>query len=88
MSCVRRHRPALTRTFATLLVDDTPRLPRRRLFYRSFYRVSEGRRLEKENLMRGYVACKGDRWYAVVYEGLDPVTGKEKRSWHPARTTG
>ncbi|HEX9763591.1 MAG TPA: hypothetical protein VGA97_10870, partial [Acidimicrobiia bacterium] len=22
--------------------------------------------------MRGYVARKGDRWYAVVYEGLDP----------------
>ena len=37
--------------------------------------------------MRGYVAHKGDRWYAVVYEGLDAVTGKEKRSWHPAGTT-
>ena len=37
--------------------------------------------------MRGYVARKGDRWYAVVYEGLDPITGKEKRSWHPAGTT-
>jgi hypothetical protein len=37
--------------------------------------------------MKGYVARKGDRWYAVVYEGLDPVTGKEKRSWHPAGTS-
>jgi integrase len=37
--------------------------------------------------MRGYVVRKGDRWYAVVYEGLDPVTGREKRSWHPAGTT-
>lgn len=37
--------------------------------------------------MRGYVARKGDRWYAVVYEGLDPVTGKERRRWHPAGTT-
>jgi integrase len=37
--------------------------------------------------MRGYVARKGDRWYAVVYEGLDPVTGREKRSWHPAGTS-
>jgi integrase len=36
--------------------------------------------------MRGYVARKGDRWYAVVYEGLDPVTGRERRSWHPAGT--
>ena len=36
--------------------------------------------------MRGYVARKGDRWYAVIYEGLDPVTGREQRSWHPAGT--
>ncbi|MGQ0849653.1 MAG: tyrosine-type recombinase/integrase [Actinomycetota bacterium] len=34
--------------------------------------------------MKGYVARKGDRWYAVVYEGLDPVTGRERRRWHPA----
>jgi len=34
--------------------------------------------------MRGYVVRKGDRWYAVVYEGLDPVTGRERRRWHPA----
>ena len=36
--------------------------------------------------MKGYVARKGDRWYAVIYEGLDPVTGRERRSWHPAGT--
>lgn len=36
--------------------------------------------------MKGYVAHKGDRWYAVIYEGLDPVTGRERRSWHPAGT--
>ncbi len=34
--------------------------------------------------MKGYVAKKGNRWYAVIYEGIDPVTGKERRSWHPA----
>ena len=34
--------------------------------------------------MKGYVAQKGKRWYAVVYEGLDPVTGRERRRWHPA----
>ena len=27
--------------------------------------------------MKGYAARKGDRWYAVTYEGLDPVTGRE-----------
>ncbi len=36
--------------------------------------------------MKGYVTKKGDRWYAVIYEGLDPVTGKERRTWHPAGT--
>ncbi|MGQ0433139.1 MAG: hypothetical protein ACT452_12115 [Microthrixaceae bacterium] len=36
--------------------------------------------------MKGYVATKGERWYAVIYEGLDPVTGRERRSWHPAGT--
>jgi hypothetical protein len=36
--------------------------------------------------MKGYVARKGDRWYAVVYEGIDPVTGRERRTWHAART--
>ena len=34
--------------------------------------------------MKGYTARKGNRWYAVIYHGLDPVTGREQRSWHPA----
>lgn len=34
--------------------------------------------------MKGYVTKKGNRWYAVIYEGLDPVTGRERRSWHAA----
>jgi hypothetical protein len=46
--------------------------------------------------MRGYAVRKGDRWYAVVYEGLDPVparrrgagippapAGRKQRSWRP-----
>ncbi|SRR5579883_2550667 len=36
--------------------------------------------------MKGYVDRKGNRWYAVIYEGTDPVTGRERRSWHPAGT--
>jgi len=36
--------------------------------------------------MKGYVRQRRGRFYAVVYEGLDPVTGKERRSWHPAGT--
>ena len=34
--------------------------------------------------MKGYVTQKGDRWYVVIYDGLDPVTGRERRRWHPA----
>lgn len=36
--------------------------------------------------MQGYVAHKGNRWYAVGYEGVDPVTGRERRRWHAAGT--
>ncbi len=36
--------------------------------------------------MKGHVAKKGKRYYAVIYHGLDPVTGKEIRKWHPAGT--
>lgn len=36
--------------------------------------------------MQGYVARKGDRFYAVIYEGTDPITGRERRRWHRAGT--
>ncbi|MGH9099235.1 MAG: site-specific integrase [Acidimicrobiales bacterium] len=36
--------------------------------------------------MRGYTAKKGNRYYAVIYEGVDPATGKEHRRWFPAGT--
>ncbi len=29
--------------------------------------------------MKGHVARKGDVWYVVIYEGVDPITGKERR---------
>ena len=34
--------------------------------------------------MRGYLVKKGGRYYAVVYEGTDPLTRKQRRSWTPA----
>ena len=34
--------------------------------------------------MAGHVARKGNRWYAIVYEGTDPATGRERRRWHAA----
>ncbi|MCZ7538024.1 MAG: hypothetical protein M5T61_20255 [Acidimicrobiia bacterium] len=36
--------------------------------------------------MKGYVAQRRGRFYAVIYEGRDSVTGKERRMWHPAGT--
>ena len=37
-------------------------------------------------MMQGYIVRKGQQWYAVVYAGLDPVTGRERRRWHAAGT--
>ena len=37
--------------------------------------------------MKGYVAQKGNRFYAVIYEGRDPLSGRERRRWHPAGTS-
>ncbi len=36
--------------------------------------------------MKGYVAQRRGRYYAAIYEGRDPVTGKERHTWHPAGT--
>jgi integrase len=32
--------------------------------------------------MRGHIAKKGSRYYAVVYEGVDPATQKPRHRWH------
>lgn len=31
-----------------------------------------------------YIIERQDRFYVVAYDGLDPLTGKERRRWHPA----
>jgi len=31
-----------------------------------------------------YVVQRDDRFYAVVYDGIDPLTGRERRRWYPA----
>ncbi len=36
--------------------------------------------------MNGYIAQRRGRFYVVIYEGRDPVTGKELRRWYPAGT--
>jgi integrase len=37
--------------------------------------------------MRGHVAKKGDRYYVVIYEGVDPATTKKRYRWHLAGST-
>lgn len=57
------------------------------VFRRLFLRVPiAGIHVHKEDIMNGYVAQRRGRFYAVIYEGRDPVTGKETRKWHPAGT--
>ena len=36
--------------------------------------------------MRGSIAKKGKKWYAVVYDGPDRLTGKDRRRWVMAGT--
>ena len=36
--------------------------------------------------MRGGIHKKGNNYYAVVYDGIDPGTGRKRRRWVPAGT--
>jgi integrase len=31
-----------------------------------------------------YIIQRKDRFYVVAYDGIDPLTGRERRRWHPA----
>lgn len=31
-----------------------------------------------------YIVSRKNRFYVVAYDGIDPVTGKERRKWLPA----
>lgn len=37
--------------------------------------------------MRGHIAKKGNSYYAVIYEGIDPATGRGRHRWHAAGST-
>ena len=30
-----------------------------------------------------YIVQRKDRFYVVAYDGVDPLTGRERRRWHP-----
>jgi hypothetical protein len=31
-----------------------------------------------------YIVTRNQRFYVVAYDGIDPLTGRERRRWHPA----
>jgi hypothetical protein len=31
-----------------------------------------------------YIVTRNSRFYVVAYLGIDPLTGRERRRWHPA----
>ena len=31
-----------------------------------------------------YIIERNNRFYVVAYDGIDPLTGPERRRWHPA----
>lgn len=33
-----------------------------------------------------YIVQRKDRFYVVAYDGVDPLTGRERRRWHPVGT--
>jgi hypothetical protein len=37
--------------------------------------------------MRRHIVKRRSRYYAVVYEGVDPASGKERHRWYPAGET-
>jgi hypothetical protein len=40
----------------------------------------------RDRTMRGGIQKKGNRYYAVIYDGVDPGTGKKRRTWIAAGT--
>ena len=37
--------------------------------------------------MSGHIAKNGNRYYAIICEGIDPATGKPRHRWHNAGDT-
>ncbi|MGI9016751.1 MAG: hypothetical protein ACR2HR_06545 [Euzebya sp.] len=34
-----------------------------------------------------YIVNRRDRFYVVAYDGIDPISGRQRRRWHPADAT-
>src|SRR4051794_14067649 len=76
-----------TRSHAELIPSVTDTVPgSRRTPRRVHRRLAPHDSLEVDN-MRGHVAKKGSHYYAVVYEGVDALTGKDRHRWYAAGAT-
>jgi len=37
-----------------------------------------------DDIRMAYIVTRNSRFYVVAYDGIDPLTGRERRRWHPA----
>ena len=37
-----------------------------------------------DDIGMAYIVTRNSRFYVVAYDGIDPLTGRERRRWHPA----
>src|SRR5205823_6428946 len=62
--------------------------PRRRARASAAPRLERGGTSRHEgDAMRGHVAKKGNRYYAVIYEGIEPKTGRQRHRWYAGGST-
>ncbi len=74
---LRRERRIDARAFGLFPELMDPRPAARPRFLRPVPPPVEGQ--GRRSAVRGYVAQRRNRFYAVIYEGIDPVTGRERR---------
>ena len=39
---------------------------------------------DADDIRMAYIVTRNTRFYVVAYDGIDPLTGRERRRWHPA----
>ena len=49
-----------------------------------FCRASSARHRWPMRTAMAYIIERNNRFYVVTYDGIDPLTGRERRRWHPA----
>ena len=39
---------------------------------------------DADDTVMAYIVTRNHRFYVVAYDGIDPLTGRERRRWHSA----